>query len=624
MNRDRTGKTVNGQLPPGADLDRLEDQARRLQRAHRSASPFVVDRLRRHLRRFTGASDHEIRSAPLPLRDARQVIARELGFRGWSALERRAGTKGDDSRNPRAEVGTRLGPYERQAADLHARRPEGCLDQARYDVARRHGFPTWWRLVAAVDRARQAALPVRACPADPGWDLKREARDLLRAARRGDPAALQRFRDSLLPFAETPDDELAAAVVLRQARYVLEAEYGGGDPSAQRETPAQVRAWRERLWASHDRRASSRRTRAQMSPRERAFVEAAMGDWRRPHRASLPRLRVLGAEDPSPIAAAGPAALAMALAWEGGEPIVRFLLEQGARLDHEPGTFGPMDGAVWTGCLESVRLLLKAGGAPDPAEAAVEPPHGGLASHRTPLHTAAWLAQPEMTEVLLEHGAARTIEARLGEDGSTPLQRAVLANNWPTADPWARRDPNGRSNHRSGREVAALLLEYGARYDIWSACGLEDAWRVEQLLREDPALVRAGDPSGFTPLHWAAKQGALDCSRLLLDADADVNADSNSLKTPLHQAAVAHQNMVLLPSNVDLMALLIEAGADVDARDSKGRTPLFLACQGGYDLNAEYLILLGARTTIRNHKGKSPLDVAAKGCRYLKGGRRGI
>ena len=606
---------MSRQLPPGADLDRLEDQARRLQRAHRSGSPFVTGRLRRHLPRFAGAPDHEIRSAPLPLRDARQVIARELGFRGWSGLERRAGPKGGDSRNPRAEVGTRLAPYERQAAALHARHREGCLDQARHDIARRHGFPTWWRLVAAVDRARQAALPVRACPADPGWE--REARELLKAARGGSPAALQRFRDSLLPFAETPDDELAAAVGPRQARYVLEAEYRG-DPEAQRETPAQVRAWRERLWASHDRQASSRRTRAQMSPREQAFVEAAMGDWRRPHRASLPRLRALAAEDPALIAGAGPAALARALSWEGGEPIVRFLLEQGARLDHEPGTFGPLDGAVWTGCLESVRLLLEAGGGPDPAEAAVEPPHGGLASHRTPLHTAAWLAQPEMTEVLLEHGAARTIEARLGEDGSTPLQRAVLANNWPTADPWARRDPNGRSNHRSGREVAALLLEYGARYDIWSACGLDDAWRVEQLLREDRGMAKARDASGFTPLHWAAKQGALECARLLLDAGADVNADSNSLKTPLHQAAVAHQNMVLLPSNVDLMALLIEAGADVDAQDSKGRTPLFLACQGGYDLNAGYLILLGARTTIRNRKGKSPLDVAAKGCRYLK------
>ena len=108
-------------------------------------------------------------------------------------------------------------------------------------------------------------------------------------------------------------------------------------------------------------------------------------------------------------------------------------------------------------------------------------------------------------------------------------------------------------------------------------------------------------------------------------AFADVGQKTRGQQDPptqaLHQAAVAHQNMASLPSNVDLMALLIQAGADVDAQDSKGRTSLFLACRG-YDLNAEYLILLGARTSIRNRKGKTPLDVAAKGCLYLKGTRR--
>ncbi len=100
------------------------------------------------------------------------------------------------------------------------------------------------------------------------------------------------------------------------------------------------------------------------------------------------------------------------------------------------------------------------------AQVAVEPPHGGLASHRTLLHTTAWLSYVEMTELLLEYGAAQVIDARLGETGHTALQPAVLGNNWPSSDPYAERDPNGRPNHRSGREVAALLLEYGAHYDI--------------------------------------------------------------------------------------------------------------------------------------------------------------
>ena len=89
-------------------------------------------------------------------------------------------------------------------------------------------------------------------------------------------------------------------------------------------------------------------------------------------------------------------------------------------------------------------------------------------------------------------------------------------------------------------------------------------------------------------------------------------------QTPLHWAAIAHQNMTHLPSNIDLIALLIEHGAEIDAQDHRGRTPLFLSCQGGYDQNAEFLILLGADVSIKNDKGKRALDVAAKACKYLK------
>ena len=116
----------------------------------------------------------------------------------------------------------------------------------------------------------------------------------------------------------------------------------------------------------------------------------------------------------------------------------------------------------------------------------------------------------------------------------------------------------------------------------------------------------------------------MECAQLLLDAGADVNADSNSEKTPLHWAAVAHNNKLqstrTAPANVDVIALLIERGADVDAQDSEGRTPLFHGCQGGYAVNAVFLIVLGANTTIRNRRGKSPLDVAAKDCLYMKTG----
>lgn len=77
--------------------------------------------------------------------------------------------------------------------------------------------------------------------------------------------------------------------------------------------------------------------------------------------ASLPRLQEMLAGDPSLIDTAGPAALARAMYWRNGEPIVRFLLDKGARLDHPPGIFGPVHEAVWNDRVESVLMVLEAG-----------------------------------------------------------------------------------------------------------------------------------------------------------------------------------------------------------------------------------------------------------------------
>lgn len=588
-------------LPPTPSLHILKQQARTLQRAHAKSDPSALALVDRHLPGNDGT---------LILAKAQTVIARKYGLDSWARL--RARVFGASPPATAAEVAPELAVYEQQAADLLSTTPSLPLDGARLRVAHRRGFRTWWRLVAAVDAERRAALPVKLIPAGAEWkDIQREKRDLLKAAQQGSPPAVERFRERMLKYSHSSTEEIAAAVDLKQARYVIGEEYGGAPLfehrfRAARSTPAEKRAWIESIWQGHDRLGWSQRRRADMSSREQEFVEAAMGDWvRQDLVASLPRLQAMADEDPSLIDTAGPAALARALYWKKGDPIVRFLLEKGARIDHQPGIFGPLHEAVWQNQTKSVRMLLE-GGEVDAAQIAVAAPHDGLSSHRSLLHISASFGFVEMTDLLLQHGGADSIEARLDETGETALQRAVTSY-WPKSDPFAERDPNGVPGHRSGEEVAALLLEYGAFYDIHSASALNDVERIEELLASDPTLLSAQVGSGYTPLHWAARKGGPESVRSLLNAGGHVNADSSSDTTPLHVAA-----------GVEVTSLLIERGADVNAQDAKGRTPLFLACQGGFDAKAEYLIVLGAQTSIGNSKGKLPLEVAAKNCLYMK------
>ena len=49
--------------------------------------------------------------------------------------------------------------------------------------------------------------------------------------------------------------------------------------------------------------------------------------------------------------------------------------------------------------------------------------------------------------------------------------------------------------------------------------------------------VSAQDELGYTALHYAAENGHVVASQLLLDAGADIDVRNNNQDTPLHAAA---------------------------------------------------------------------------------------
>ena len=377
-------------------------------------------------------------------------------------------------------------------------------------------------------------------------------------------------------------------------------------PKRQKPTREQRVEW---VWKPIEDLDWSRKKRADMTPAEREFVEAAVIDGEGNYAPDLRRMKSLLAEHPCIIKTAGAAALSSAFPKKDSDDVITFLIDNGARFEYPEGVFSPVHEAVWKSShkqegIEKFNLIFESGLA-DAAQIGIEPVHAMTSSHRSLLHITATFGYPPLTELLLEHGAGKVMEARLNATADTALHRATQAGHV-----WERR-----------REVARLLLEHGAYYDIFSASALDDDERLMEILAEDPSAVDARHSDRTTPLHWAAAAGAPACAETLLANGADPNALNSGKKTPLHKAAAPLDAVPIewtFPPIDKVIEVLAKSGANVNAQDDKGRTPLHLATYGGYKDAAEQLMSLDADTTIRNKRGKNALEVARMACLYLK------
>jgi ankyrin repeat protein len=144
------------------------------------------------------------------------------------------------------------------------------------------------------------------------------------------------------------------------------------------------------------------------------------------------------------------------------------------------------------------------------------------------------------------------------------------------------------------RSLGLLLLFLWVGSTNVLASDLLDAVKAEDLEAVAAALsagadVNELDPSTMTALHMAASRGAVDIAVLLINAGADVNAQTGSGQgsvRPLHLATQFNRTAVV--------ALLLTHGAAVDATTSRGETALLLAAKSGYVDSAEQLLQSGA------------------------------
>ncbi|OCT95377.1 ankyrin repeat domain-containing protein 10 [Xenopus laevis] len=154
----------------------------------------------------------------------------------------------------------------------------------------------------------------------------------------------------------------------------------------------------------------------------------------------------------------------------------------------------------------------------------------------------------------------------------------------------------------SSEEVLSL------RFPLHRACRDGDLRCLRSLLQGPPgntALQLGKEDScyGWTPIHWAAHFGKLDCLIQLVGAGCSVNASTTRFaQTPAHIAAFGGHPQCLM--------WLIQAGAQINKQDYVGETPVHKAARAGSMDCLKALISNGAQIDIRNASALTAADLA--------------
>ncbi len=152
--------------------------------------------------------------------------------------------------------------------------------------------------------------------------------------------------------------------------------------------------------------------------------------------------------------------------------------------------------------------------------------------------------------------------------------------------------------------IAQMLVDRGAKLDIFSASMAGIQARLVELLAHDRGLVNSYSTDGWTPLHVAAFFSQKEIAEVLLANGADVHARSRNAmgNTALHASVAAR--------NADVVPVLLAHGADVNARQHGGFVPLHAAAQTGDVELASLLIAHGADVKARAENNQNALDFA--------------
>ncbi len=96
-----------------------------------------------------------------------------------------------------------------------------------------------------------------------------------------------------------------------------------------------------------------------------------------------------------------------------------------------------------------------------------------------------------------------------------------------------------------------------------------------KYLLDKGADLEADDEDGRTPLHAATERRHLECLECLIGKGSDLEAKDNEGRTPLLLSACEMWNL----ESLKCLTILIDQKAEVNAKDNQNNTPLHILGQ---------------------------------------------
>jgi uncharacterized protein len=152
--------------------------------------------------------------------------------------------------------------------------------------------------------------------------------------------------------------------------------------------------------------------------------------------------------------------------------------------------------------------------------------------------------------------------------------------------------------------LSDALNPFGNYYNnVARAAETNDVARVRSLLASGNSVNQVEADSQQSGLQWAAINGNIQITAILIKAGARLNDADKLGNTALHYAAQHNQ--------VEILKLLLDVGAAIDPQNHDGLTPLMTGARAGNVEVVRTLLARGANANKSDYTGRDALGWAA-------------